>query len=156
ALHKSKRKANPRLVAAIWTWGIAGSILCDSHFASQPCTKQQRGDEGSRMTTRIAYMTGEYPRATDTFIQREVGALREEGFDVHTFSVRRPHSKEAIGQEQQIEGANTTYLLPLNPISLVRSHATLLLGSPLRYFKGLWTSLTIRGEGLRAAFRNLA
>ena len=25
---------------------------------------------------RIAYLTGEYPRATDTFIQREVAALR--------------------------------------------------------------------------------
>ena len=28
---------------------------------------------------RIAYMTGEYPRATDTFIQREVAALRHAG-----------------------------------------------------------------------------
>ena len=30
----------------------------------------------------IAYMTGEYPRATDTFIQREVAALiAEEAFE---------------------------------------------------------------------------
>ena len=38
---------------------------------------------------RIAYLTGEYPRATDTFIQREVAALREQGVEVHTCSVRR-------------------------------------------------------------------
>jgi len=41
---------------------------------------------------RVAYMTGEYPRATDTFIQREVAALRASGVHVETLSVRRPAS----------------------------------------------------------------
>jgi len=43
---------------------------------------------------RIAYLTGEYPRVTDTFIQREVAALRQQGevneTTVQTFSVRLP------------------------------------------------------------------
>ena len=32
----------------------------------------------------VAYLTGEYPRATDTFIQREVAALRAHGLTVET------------------------------------------------------------------------
>jgi hypothetical protein len=36
-------------------------------------------DDGRPDTLRVAYMTGEYPRATDTFIQREVAALRGRG-----------------------------------------------------------------------------
>ena len=31
---------------------------------------------------RIGYLTGEYPRATDTFIEREVAALRARGIEV--------------------------------------------------------------------------
>ena len=31
---------------------------------------------------RVAYLTGEYPRATDTWIQREVAGLRRRGVDV--------------------------------------------------------------------------
>ena len=46
------------------------------------------------MTVRIAYMTGEYPRATDVFIQREVAELRRQGFHVETFSVRQPAAAE--------------------------------------------------------------
>ena len=46
---------------------------------------------------RIAYLTGEYPRATDTFIQREVAALRENGVDVYTFSVRRTGDEHIVG-----------------------------------------------------------
>ncbi|MEM1300096.1 MAG: colanic acid biosynthesis glycosyltransferase WcaL, partial [Pseudomonadota bacterium] len=36
----------------------------------------------------IAYLTGEYPRATDTFIQREVAGLRARGIEVVTCSIR--------------------------------------------------------------------
>src|SRR5690606_11508129 len=39
-------------------------------------TKHTHGAGGFRRM-RIAYLTGEYPRATDTFVQREVAALRE-------------------------------------------------------------------------------
>ena len=37
------------------------------------------GAAGPRHGLRVAYMTGQYPRATDTFIQREVAALRAAG-----------------------------------------------------------------------------
>jgi hypothetical protein len=55
---------------------------------------------------RIAYLTGEYPRATDTFIQREVMALREKGMEIQTFSIRRTGDEHIVGPEQEAERAD--------------------------------------------------
>ena len=44
------------------------------------------------MTGPLLYLTGEYPRATDTFIQREVAALRAQGITVMTASIRAARS----------------------------------------------------------------
>lgn len=61
---------------------------------------------------RVAYMTGSYPRATDTFIQREVAAVRRLGVDVQTFSVRTPPESDRVGPERAAERGRTIYVLP--------------------------------------------
>jgi glycosyltransferase involved in cell wall biosynthesis len=63
------------------------------------------------MSPRIAYLTGEYPRATDTFIQREVAALRAIGLTVETCSVRRTGAEHHTGPEQRAEAARTFHVL---------------------------------------------
>ncbi|RAM51873.1 MAG: colanic acid biosynthesis glycosyltransferase WcaL [Hapalosiphonaceae cyanobacterium JJU2] len=98
---------------------------------------------------RIAYLTGEYPRATDTFIQREVATLREMGVEVHTFSVRRTDDGHMVGVEQKQERDRTFYILPPNPINLFLSHLSLLLVSPQRYFKTIKLAFTTSQPGLR-------
>ncbi len=60
----------------------------------------------------VAYLTGEYPRATDTFIQREVAALRDLGFDIETCSIRRTGPEHITGPEQKAEQAQTFHVLP--------------------------------------------
>ncbi|MGR3501872.1 glycosyltransferase family 4 protein [Pseudaestuariivita sp.] len=60
---------------------------------------------------RIAYLTGEYPRATDTFVQREVAALRAHGMEVVTSSIRRTDAAHLVGPEQRAEAAQTFYVL---------------------------------------------
>ena len=50
----------------------------------------------------IAYLTGEYPRATDTFIQREVAALRALGLDIATCTIRRTGPEHLTGPEQGV------------------------------------------------------
>jgi hypothetical protein len=57
--------------------------------------------------SRIAYMTGEYPRATDTFIQREISALRQLGLHVQTFAVREPAGTLITDEAQAAEHAGT-------------------------------------------------
>ncbi|NDU99475.1 glycosyltransferase family 4 protein [Pseudoroseicyclus tamaricis] len=60
----------------------------------------------------IAYLTGEYPRATDTFIQREVAALRALGLDVATCTIRRTGPEHLTGPEQREEAGRTFAVLP--------------------------------------------
>ncbi|GAP95439.1 glycosyltransferase [Leptolyngbya sp. NIES-2104] len=102
---------------------------------------------------RIAYLTGEYPRATDTFIQREVAGLRDLGVEVHTFSVRRPGVEQLVGEEQKAEFDRTTYLLPPKAIQLLGSHLKLLLGG--RYWRSLKLAWKTRQPGLRGLLYQL-
>ncbi|HLL89314.1 MAG TPA: glycosyltransferase, partial [Tepidisphaeraceae bacterium] len=110
----------------------------------------------SDVQLRIAYMTGQYPRATDTFIQREVAALRERGVHVETLSVRRPGDKENVGPETQAERGRTTYLLPFRPLPLLKAHASALAASPKRYLKALKTALFVRPPGVKSLVWQLA
>jgi len=71
---------------------------------------------------KIAYLTGEYPRATDTFIQREVAGLRAAGLSVETASIRRTGAEHHVGQEQREEAARSFHVLEAakNPIRLLK------------------------------------
>ncbi len=104
---------------------------------------------------RIAYLTGEYPRATDTFIQREVATLREQGVEVHTFSVRRTGDEHIVGPEQQQERDRTFYLLPPNPINLLLVHLRLLFSSPSRYLQAIKLTWSTRQPGLKGGIYQL-
>jgi glycosyltransferase involved in cell wall biosynthesis len=105
---------------------------------------------------RIAYMTGEYPRATDTFIQREVAALRTRGVHVQTFSVRKPHNKENVGPETQAERDRTYYVFPPKVGKILGAHLKLLFSSPVRYLKAFKSALTVRSPGLKPFVWQLA
>jgi colanic acid/amylovoran biosynthesis glycosyltransferase len=97
----------------------------------------------------VAYLTGEYPRATDTFIRREVAALRQLGFEVWTYSVRRPPDSVIVSDEQAAERDRTGYLLPASVPELVRSHLGLLTRSPRRYRQALALAWKTRRHGVR-------
>lgn len=106
------------------------------------------------MRIRLAYFTGQYPRATDTFIQREVETLRSLGYHVQTFAVRRPPEIENVGVEAAGERSSTIYLLP--PIGLLRSHLVQLLSAPRRYFSAMMLAARTCPPGLKAAGRQIA
>ena len=109
---------------------------------------------------RIAYLTGTYPRATDTFIQREVAGLRSHGMDVHTFAVRRPEDKQIVGPEQASEREKTFYILsekgaPSNAWALLKAHLALLVGSPRRYLSAIALALKTRQPDLKGLLYQL-
>ncbi|ELR96297.1 glycosyltransferase family 4 protein [Gloeocapsa sp. PCC 73106] len=104
---------------------------------------------------RIAYMTSEYPRATDTFIQREIEALRLNGAEVYTFSIRRTGDEHIVGPEQQKERDNTFYVLPPNILRLLLSHLTLLFTAPGRYFKTIVLAWSTRRYGVMGTIYQL-
>lgn len=98
---------------------------------------------------RIGYLTGQYPRATDTFIQREVAALRGSGVHVQTFSIREPAENENVGPEQKVERERTIYVLPASIFELIAVGVRLKLGSPRRYFKALRLAMKVRQQGVK-------
>jgi len=144
--------------------GTVGSTATSSNGAgllmTMDATKTDPGlvaiDIAGRSTAnlRLAYMTGQYPRATDTFIQREVATLRQLGYHVQTFSVRKPPDTEQVGSETAAERSTTVYLLP--PVDLLRSHLAQLLSAPRRYFSALALAIRNCPPGLRAMALQMA
>ncbi|WP_254054525.1 glycosyltransferase family 4 protein [Roseovarius sp. EL26] len=109
------------------------------------------------MTKKIAYLTGEYPKASHTFIQREIAELRKLGMEVLTCSVRRTAPEHLVGDIQRQEFDKTYHLLQAarSPLRLVRSHFKLLRQSPKRYFSTLCLAWKTRPPGNIAALYQL-
>jgi colanic acid/amylovoran biosynthesis glycosyltransferase len=96
-------------------------------------------------------MTGQYPRVTDTFIQREIAALRELGHFIQTFSVRRPPAAESSSAELAETQRTTIYLLP--PRGLVRAHVAQFLSSPRKYFSAIASAYKTCPPGIAGLIR---
>jgi colanic acid/amylovoran biosynthesis glycosyltransferase len=105
---------------------------------------------------RIGYITNHYPRATDTFIQREVAALRKRGLDIRTFSVRRSGSEHDVSPEVIAEKRQTHYLLPVAFTRLLYANASAFLRAPHRYLAVFALALETRRPGVRGLALQLA
>ena len=106
----------------------------------------------------IAYLTGTYPRATDTFIQREVATLRDLGFTIKTCTVRETDASHHVGAEQKAEAAATFPVLKntLNPLTASRAHAALLRARPKGWLAALALAWRTRPPGLKALIWQVA
>lgn len=100
---------------------------------------------------RIAYLTGEYPAVSHTFILREVLALRALGLEVLTCSIRRTGPQHHRGPDEQ-EAARTTF----HVLDAARNPGTLLaalgwsLGRPKRLGRTIRLALATRPAGIKA------
>ena len=105
-----------------------------------------------RKLTRVAYLTGEYPKVSHTFILREVEALRSHGLDVHTCSIREPGAENLTGPEEHSARETTYYVLSAakNPVRLLTAHIGALAASTGRYFEALGLALRTSPPGLKA------
>lgn len=108
---------------------------------------------GERM--KLAYLTSMYPRATDSFIRREVLELRRLGHEVHTFSVRAPGDEHLVSDEVRWERAGTFYLLE-RPERVIGAWALEKLTNPLGALRAMWLAWRTRAPGLRALVRQIA
>ncbi len=96
----------------------------------------------------IGYVLQMYPVLTETFVYREVVALREQGHRVNTYSFRTP-DPERLSRESRHLMDETVYVLPLVWLRFVGAHLSFALTRPLRYFGTLFFVLTRRGETAR-------
>lgn len=103
-------------------------------------------------TRPIAYLTGDYPKVSHTFILREVEAVRAAGVPVITCSVRQPPASEFKGPEEQRARAETFYVLAAakNPATLLAAHGRAFMRSPGTWAKTLALAVRMRAPGLKA------
>ncbi|KPK66855.1 MAG: hypothetical protein AMS21_00140 [Gemmatimonas sp. SG8_38_2] len=105
---------------------------------------------------RLAYFTNTYPRATDTFVRREVIGLRKRGFDVVTYSVRKTGSDHDVEDEVIREKRNTRYILPINVLGLFLLNLKTLLRDPRRYISTAVLACKTSRPGIKGHFLQLA
>lgn len=100
----------------------------------------------------ILYLTGQYPKMSHTFIQREVAALRAHGAQVLTAQVRRAAAHE-VAPDQATEAAATFTILEAarDPRRLVGAHLRVLRAGPRRWLAMLGLAWRTRQAGLRGA-----
>ena len=100
----------------------------------------------------IAYITGQYPSVSHTFIQREVEGLRALGIEVFTCTVRRPPPKSVVGPGQAAEATRTFAILEAakSPVRLIGAHIRMLRRDPRRWFSALRLAWNTRPPGLKA------
>ena len=100
---------------------------------------------------KIAYLAGEYPLVSLTFIQREIAALRRLGLNVITCSMRRTSSGQHKGPAEK-EAARTTFHVieqMKNPLRLLAAQGAALT-RPKAYAKALGLAWKTRSPGLKA------
>lgn len=102
-------------------------------------------------TSRIAYLTGEYPAVSHTFILREVLALRALGHDVRTCSIRRTGPEHHRGPDEKAAAETTFYVLDAakNPAQLL-SALGWALARPGRFWQTIRLALKTRPAGIKA------
>lgn len=98
----------------------------------------------------IAYLTGFYARAGDTFIRREVEQLRLLGWTVHTFSIRRADAGEKVSEEILREQASTLYILEIGAWRLLTAFLTMACRYPVRLCKTANLARQIRWPGVKS------
>ncbi|RYI18788.1 MAG: colanic acid biosynthesis glycosyltransferase WcaL [Acetobacteraceae bacterium] len=103
-------------------------------------------------TRPIAYLTGDYPKVSHTFILREVESVRAAGVPVITCSIRQPPAAEFKGEEEKRARAETFYVLAAakNPARLLSAHGRAILRSPGTWVRTLALAIRMRSPGLKA------
>lgn len=107
--------------------------------------------DSARPALRIAYLTGEYPTVSHTFILREVEALRARGLEVLTCSVRRTDPGQHRGPAEKDAARTTFYVLPATtrPWTLIRAKLSA-LKTPRRFVAAFALAIRTSPPGPRA------
>jgi glycosyltransferase involved in cell wall biosynthesis len=99
---------------------------------------------------KVAYLAGEYPAVSHTFILREVSALRSLGFEVSTFSARRTDPKaHHRGPEERAAAQSTFYLVAAarRPLFVLKCQLAA-MARPKRWFSALALAVRTAPPGI--------
>ena len=103
---------------------------------------------------RIAYLVNHYPKASHTFIRREIAALEHLGTEIERFTIR-PAGEDLVDADDRAEQARTTVLLEQRrQFVLAPLRAT--LRSPGRMARALQLTTRLGRRSERGVLRHLA
>lgn len=95
------------------------------------------GDVGRR----LAYLNSHYPALSHTFIEREIEAVRRQGIEVDTFSIRASPVQDLRSATMRAEAARTYVLLGGQTCDWVRAHGAAWSHSPKSCAATAWRAL---------------
>lgn len=100
---------------------------------------------------RLAYLTTEYPKASHTFIRREILALEARGHVIDRVALRRGESKDPA---DALEATRTTHLLSEPKVNFLRALAELEATRPLRFARAMKLAVTMSRPSDRGLLRH--
>ena len=109
--------------------------------------------EQSARRPRLAYLTSLYARATDTFIRSEVTALRERGYEIHTFSIRRPERDQIVNEQIASERGRTCDVLSQGVVTLLGTLLAEAIQHPCRMIEAAGLAWHSGNPGFTARFK---
>ena len=103
------------------------------------------------MAVRIAYLLHRFPRKTDTFIQREIAALRRRSLDVEVISVWHPSVQDTNAETLNAWKSVTTYILPSPKLRLLGRLFLTILKNPAAFLRTLLLAARTSKPGVKGA-----
>ncbi len=98
---------------------------------------------------RLGFLTSVYTKQSHTFMRQEVARLRDLGWDVQTFSIRRAPESEMVDEEVRREHERTEYVLDAGAFRMVVAAIREVFRSPLQFFATVGVMWRVRTPGLK-------
>ena len=117
--------------------------------------QQSSRTAGGNPDLRVAYLNTQYPSLSHTFIEREVQAIRAQGIDARTFSIRKPRSIDQLSDRHRRATAETCYLLS-SYRDLAATVISALLVRPRGVLRAIVASQRLATPGIVSRLRHLA
>ena len=106
--------------------------------------------QATPISSTIAYLVGHYPGTSETFILREILALRHAGLKVVTASVREPDvPRNGFTQVEQEEADRTFYVQRRGAVRLFLDQLAGFARRPIAYLRGIWKAVSLARFDLR-------
>jgi colanic acid/amylovoran biosynthesis glycosyltransferase len=102
----------------------------------QELAQQQSAVSQTKQPLKIGFLTSEYPKASHTFIRRELLALEKRGHEIARLSVRDA-SSTVVDPADKSEASKTTVVLNLPIAQLVMSTIRTAVTRPIKFIKAV-------------------
>ena len=150
ALASSIGQAARRRIEA--DFSLKGHVAKVQTLYESVLTRESRSPDGRQEApagaSRLACIVGEFPSLSETFVLREILALRDQGFDLLIFSLHHPSSTKRHADAAALLD-RVHYPAAILSGRMVRSHFRMLLSTPWRYVRGSFSGAWRGPRGIR-------